>query len=193
MRNIRPLTAISLCFALVFTTVGFTDCGKAPTKTELEGYAGNVVSGLNTARPFVARARPTLLNEFDELHGIATRFEAAVKEADSELGTDLLGDLIDRFDTIVPKLADNTIVLIALEVVNVALRYLAAKYETHVDAGTGSAVAGDAKIRAYGRRKPWRCRAAGAVILGEKNYKAGQYVPMEACKKFPDTTTVETR
>lgn len=36
-----------------------------------------------------------------------------------------------------------------------------------------------------------RCRASGPIELNGRKYKAGQFVPMRACDKFPDNTQVE--
>ncbi len=154
--------------------------------------------GINTIISSVKKAIPLLqsvgvdVSSANEVISLANQFETDPNAA-------TLGALTLAFDRLVmqaqaiPDSTKRTVVLVILVAANVALQSLAEKYVNRMEARPDDERLGApmvrATIRSYAKRPRWQCRTSGPI----EKYKAGQYAPMEICKKYPDNTQVETR
>lgn len=93
----------------------------------------------------------------------------------------------------IPEQGKRTVVMVILVGANIALQELADKFFEKSLAKPDDPRLGASSVRMqihrFSQKKSWTCRAAGTV----EKYQAGQYMPMEMCKKFPDNSVVETQ
>lgn len=174
----QRILALVLILSLVSFNIG---CDNAKTVIK---YVNRAIPLLTAVGVDISDAREVidLMNQFDQ------NPTAAILSA-----TTLAFDRMVAKAQQIPEKGKRTVVMVILVGANIALQELADKYfakatEKPDDPRLG-APAVRMQIRRFAQKKRWTCRAAGTV----GKYQAGQYMPMEMCKKFPDNSVVETQ
>lgn len=154
--------------------------------------------GAKTVIKYVKRAMPLLsaagvdLSSAQEVINLMTQFETNPSAAILSATTIAFDRLVVKAQQI-PEQGKRTVVLVILVAANIALQELANKWldkelENPNDPRLGAPTT-RASIRRFAVKSQWNCRATSN--LGK--YKAGQYMPMEMCKKYPENAVVETQ
>jgi len=152
----------------------------------------------NTVIKYVNRALPMItavgidISDAREVIDLMNQFQNDPKAATLSAATLAFDKLVAKVQTI-PNTGKRTAIMVLLVSANIALQELAEKYfERAVDNPDDPRLGTPAvrmQIRRFSQKKRWICRAAGPI----GKYKAGQFMPMEMCKKYPDSSVVETQ
>lgn len=193
---VLSIAPVALLGSMVLTQ---TACPQMQTLTSI---SHRVVKEVDAALP-ILRSNNVDVAILLQVRDKAAKAEEAFKRSDGIAGAELVGQLIDIFENDllaqinrIQNSTTRTVVLVGLYLVNNRLHDLSDKLAeaapTVPASRSRSATPTAAATRAIATlrtRKRWSCRASGPL----EKYKGGQYVPMEFCKKYPDSTQVETR
>lgn len=159
MRNIRSLTAITLCALLVFTTAGFQGCDSKPDKAQFLAYAKDINNAFVQFGPIIAQDKPSLKAKWDIGTGITEKVIAAVEASNKTEVIGLIADLIPLVNEVAAEFTNNRTALIILAGANIGLHAFVNHYKPDkVSSGSKRAAQSDPLVIEEFRSKPaWGC------------------------------------
>lgn len=205
---VRSALAVLLAVVLFLSVAGFKGCpGKSSSGGGSGGSGGSGnSSGVSVALPYVETALRVLDKAIPlfELNGLKTEnlknaikiggpLVVALKEGGDFLNQ--AGAFVNAFEKILADVeliknpTTRTLVLVGLAVADEAIHDLLDQVELPSFAHLlqGDQAQAIETLKAYKAKPRLRCRAAGPV----EKYKAGQFAPMDICRKYPAQTVVE--
>lgn len=156
-----------------------------------EQKASTVISYVNKAIPLLTASGVDISDAQDVIR-LMNEFQTNPTAATLSAVTLAFDKTVAKAQTISNQ-GKRTAVIVILVAANIALTSLAEKLlnkaaENPTDARLG-APATRMQIRRFANKPKWQCKATARV----ENYKAGDLMPMEMCKKYPDSGVVETQ
>lgn len=164
----------------------------------LLSFAGTCEQKASTVITYVNRAIPLLtasgvdISDAQEVIRLMNEFQTDPTAATLSAVT----LAFDRTVAKAQKIQDQgkrTAVIVVLVAANIALTSLAQKYLTKANENPGDPRLGapvvKMQIKRFANKAVWQCQATATI----EKYSAGDFMPMEMCKKFPDSGVVVTQ